>query len=66
MRLSSCISLDLSDGICLYGYISMGGHIIPEAEKANMDAFAKPLSTSYTCFHLFQSLHKIGNLAYHR
>ena len=29
----------------------MGGHIIPEAEKANMavmDAFARPLSTSYT------------------
>jgi hypothetical protein len=36
------------DGILLYGYISMGGHIIPEAEKANMaamDTSARPLST---------------------
>jgi len=41
----------ISDGILLYGYISMGRHIIPEAEKANMavmDAFARLLSTSYT------------------
>jgi len=39
------------DGIHLYGYISMGGHIIPEAEKANMavmDTSARPLSASYT------------------
>ena len=41
----------ISDGILLCGYISMGGHIIPEAEKANravMIALARPLSTSYT------------------
>jgi hypothetical protein len=41
----------ISDGILSYGYISMEGHIIPEAEKANtvvMDALARPISTSYT------------------
>jgi hypothetical protein len=41
----------ISDGILLYGYISMGGHIIPKAEKTNtavMIALARPLSTSYT------------------
>ena len=34
----------ISDGIYLYGYTSMGVHIIPEAEKANtvvMDGFAR-------------------------
>jgi hypothetical protein len=38
----------ISDGILLYGYISMGGHTIPEAEKANMSvtvATARLLST---------------------
>jgi hypothetical protein len=33
------------EGILLCGYISMGGHIIPEAEKANTsvtDALARP------------------------
>jgi hypothetical protein len=40
----------ISDGILLYGYISMDGRIIPETEKAStvlMDAFARPLPTSY-------------------
>jgi hypothetical protein len=40
----------ISDGILLYGYISMGGHIMPDAENANtasMVALARPLSTSY-------------------
>jgi hypothetical protein len=40
----------ISDGIHLYGYTSMGGHIIPEAQKANtavMDGCARQLSTSY-------------------
>ena len=34
----------------------MGGHIIPEADKANvvvMDTFAMPLSTSYTFCPLY-------------
>jgi len=41
----------ISDGILSYGYISMDGYIIPEAEKVNtavMDALARPVSTSYT------------------
>jgi hypothetical protein len=41
----------ITEGILLYGYISMGGYIITEAEKANkgvVDAFARPLLTSYT------------------
>jgi len=41
----------ISNGILLYGYISIDGHIIPETEKANiavMIALAKPLSTSST------------------
>jgi len=35
----------ISDGILLCGYISVGGHIIPEAEKVStavMDALARP------------------------
>ena len=39
----------ISDGILLYEYISMGGHIITEVEKVNpavMDAFERPLSIS--------------------
>jgi hypothetical protein len=39
----------ISGGILLYGYNSMGGHIMPEAEKASisvMDAFARPVSIS--------------------
>jgi hypothetical protein len=39
----------ISSGILLWGYISMGGHIIPEAEKASKSvtgAFARPLSIS--------------------
>jgi len=42
------------DGIHCYGYTSMGGHIIPEAEKANTavrDGFVRQLSTS----HIFLS-----------
>jgi hypothetical protein len=38
----------ISDDILLYGYISIGGHTIPEAEKANMSvtvAIARLLST---------------------
>ena len=45
---SLCVN---ADGILLYGYIHMGGNIIPNAEKVNMavmDAFVRPLSTSYT------------------
>jgi len=36
----------ISDGILSYGYISMDGQIIPEAEKANtavMDVLARPV-----------------------
>ena len=47
----------ISDGILLHGYISMGGHIIPEAWKVNMAvmvAFARTLSTSYS---FLSSLH---------
>ena len=43
----------ISDGILLYVYISMGGHIIPEAEKVNtvvMEAFVRPVSVLYTFF----------------
>jgi hypothetical protein len=42
--LSSGTPCVISDGIHLYGYTSMGGHIIPKAEKANMavmDGFAR-------------------------
>jgi hypothetical protein len=40
------------DGNLLYGYISTGGHIIPETEKANMAVMngARPLLNSYTFF----------------
>ena len=44
----------IPDGIHCYGYTSMGGHNIPEAEKANttvMDGFVRQLSTS----HIFLS-----------
>jgi hypothetical protein len=40
----------ISSDILLYEYISMGGHIIPAAEKASVsvtDAVARPLSISY-------------------
>ena len=48
----------ISDGILLYGYVSVSGHIIPEAEKANMavmDALVRPLSTSYTFLTLLHA-----------
>jgi len=40
----------ISDGILLYGYISMGGRIIPETERTStvlIDSIARPLPTSY-------------------
>jgi len=41
----------ISDGILLYGYISMDGHIIPgEVNMAVRDTSARSLSTSYTFF----------------
>jgi hypothetical protein len=48
----------ISDGILLFGYISMVGHIIPEREKVNtavMDALVRPFSTSYTFLSVFHT-----------
>jgi hypothetical protein len=49
----------ISDSNRLYGQFSMGGHIIPEAEKEVkhdvMDPFARPLSTSYLFLSLLQA-----------
>ena len=48
---SSNTAFVISERILWHGYISMGGHISPEAEKVNtavMDTSAGPQSTSYT------------------
>jgi len=48
----------ISDGILSHGYISMDGHIIPQAGKANtavMNALVRPVSTSLHIFVPFAS-----------
>jgi len=48
----------ISDGILSYGYISMDGHIIPDAGKVNtavMNALVRPVSTSLHIFVPFAS-----------
>ena len=63
----------ISDGIHWYGYTSMGGHIIPEAEEANsavMGGFVRQPSISHIFLSPLQAktlpfFAKNWNLSYH-